>query len=216
MSNTHYDRTVDIVRHAIPRMSEHKIPITPSNYVVWYEYLTESNQELRKEMDALLGRDQPISQGELQDLYARYIEQRGERVQIAKTTLSQIVNALINQISEADGHYGSFSSELNGLAASLAGEVSVDELNALIERATRATNTVVERGAQLRQQFKELSTEMQNGRGELARSYQQARTDTLTEVNNRLAFQETLDGLTAGQSRTLPDDGRRRFLQTGQ
>ena len=32
-----YDQTVDIVHSAIPRMSELKIPITPSNYAVWYE-----------------------------------------------------------------------------------------------------------------------------------------------------------------------------------
>ncbi|MCB1727577.1 MAG: GGDEF domain-containing protein, partial [Gammaproteobacteria bacterium] len=54
---TSYDRTVDIVRSAIPRMSELKIPITPSNYAVWYEYLSDSNEALRLEMDALLSRD---------------------------------------------------------------------------------------------------------------------------------------------------------------
>ena len=43
MPNTNYDRTVNIVRNAIPRMSKFRIPITPSNYAVWYEYLTESN-----------------------------------------------------------------------------------------------------------------------------------------------------------------------------
>jgi len=75
-----YDQTVNIVRNAIPRMSELKIPITPSNYAVWFEYLSESNPALRAEMDALLGRAEPITDDEMQDLYTRYLEDRSEKV----------------------------------------------------------------------------------------------------------------------------------------
>lgn len=191
-SENSYEHTVAIVRDAIPRMSEHRIPITPANYAVWYEYLGRANQALRTEMDALLSRGRSISPTEMQDLYARYLDQRGERVQAAKTTLGQILSALISHTAQTEGHYDGFSSELGAIAASLEGETTADDLNAIIDRATRATNAALERGAELRQQFAALAAEMQQVRGELERSHEEARTDALTGVCNRLAFQETL------------------------
>ena len=191
-SENSYEHTVAIVRDAIPRMSAHRIPITPSNYAVWYEYLGRANLALRAEMDALLSRQQPISEAEMRDLYARYLDQRGERVQAAKTTLGQIINALISHIAQTDGHYDSFATELGDIAASLVDETTADDLNTIIDRATRATNAALERGAELRQQFSTLAAEMQHVRGELERSHEEARTDALTGVCNRLGFQETL------------------------
>lgn len=192
-----YDRTVHIVRNAIPRMSELKIPITPSNYAVWYEYLSESNLDLRAEMDTLLGRGQPITDGEMRALYERYLEERSDKVQYAKKALSQVVHALMTHIDQADGHFSSFSGELNEVATQLSGEISPDGLNRLIDRAVRATNGALERGAEMKQRFSRLAEEMQQVRSELARSQEEARLDALTGVNNRLAFQEELEALIA-------------------
>ena len=199
---TSYDRTVAIVRNAIPRMSELKIPITPANYAVWYEYLNESNEDLQQEMDALLGRDTPITDAQMRALYERYLEARSEKVQLAKTALSQVVNALLMQIGQADGHYNHFSAELNEVAQALSGEVNADGLGALIDRAVRATNSALERGAELKQQFSDLALEMQQVRSELARSQEEARADPLTGLHNRLAFQEELAGLAAAANDT--------------
>ena len=191
-SDKDYDQTVHIVRSAIPRMSEHKIPITPPNYAVWYEYLSESNQALRDEMDALLSRDQAITEAEIRTLYERYLDERSEKVRIAKTALSQVVNALMSHISQADGHYSNFSSELGEVAQGLAADVSAEGLNSLIDRAVRATNTALERGAELKQKFSDLAVEMQQVRSELARSQEEARSDALTGLHNRLALQEEM------------------------
>lgn len=195
MPNTNYDQTVSIVRNAIPRMSELRIPITPINYAVWYEYLTESNQGLRQEMDALLDREQPITDSEMSSLYERYLEQRSENIQVAKTALSQVVNTLLSHIDHADGHFSSFSSELGDIASSLDGETSVDDLNQLMDRAMQATNAALERGAEMKHKLSSLAAEMDDVRDKLARSQEEARVDALTGVNNRLAFQENLEKL---------------------
>ena len=190
-----FDQTVDIVRSAIPRMSEHKIPMTPCNYAVWFEYLAESNQPLRDEMDALLGREEPILDSEMRDLYERYLEERNEKVTSAKNALGQVVQTLMNHIHQADDHYSSFSSELQVVADGLNDDVSTESLNALIDRAVQATNSALERGAQMKQQFSNLAVEMQQVRSELARSQEEARSDPLTGLFNRLAFQEELSKL---------------------
>jgi diguanylate cyclase len=194
-TNTQYDQTVDIVRNAIPRMSELKIPITPSNYAVWYEYLSDSNQALRQEMDVLLSRGQPITNGEMKGLYERYLKERNEEQWVAKTALSQMVSTLMSHIENADGHYSGFTSELNDIASSLAGDVSSKELDDLMDRAMRATNTALEQGKDLKQRLSSLATEMEDVRGKLERSQKEARADALTGLHNRLAFQEELAAL---------------------
>ena len=191
-TNTQYERTVDIVRNAIPRMSELKIPITPSNYAVWYEYLSDSNQALRQEMDVLLSRGQPITNAEMQGLYERFLKERSEQQWVAKTALSQMVATLISHIENADGHYSGFSNELNDIASRLTGDVASKELDELMDRAVRATNTALEQGKELKQQLSSLATEMVHVRGKLERSQKEARADALTGLHNRLAFQEEL------------------------
>jgi diguanylate cyclase len=194
-AGSNYDHTVNIVRSAIPRLSELKIPITPSNCAVWFEYLSKGNPALQAEMDALLSRDQPISDDEMKNLYVRFLEDRREKVASAKSALNQVVNALMHHISQADGHYSSFSTELQDVAQGLSQDVSTDDLNSLIDRAVKATNSALERGAEMRQKFSDLAVEMQQVRSALARSQEEARSDALTGVYNRLAFQEEIGRL---------------------
>lgn len=194
-TTTNYDHTVDIVRNAIPRMSELKIPITPPNYAVWYEYLSNSNQALGQEMDALLSRKQPITNIEMKALYEHYLEERSEKLSVAKTALSQLVSALVNHIKHADVHYSGFSTELNEITASLAGETSAEDLYTLMNRAVSATNTALEHGAELKQKLSSLACEMDEVRSKLVHSQQEARADALTGLHNRLAFQEEMAAL---------------------
>ena len=173
-------------------MSELRIPITPSNYAVWYEYLSETNQALEQEMDALLSRAQPITDREMQSLYERFLKERSEEQWIAKTALSQMISTLMTHIANADGHYTGFSAELGGIAATLSGDVSTKELDELMSRAVRATNSALEKGKELKQRLSTLTTEMEDLRGQLERSQKDARADALTGLLNRLAFQEQL------------------------
>ena len=194
-TNTQYDKTVQIVRNAIPRMSELKIPITPSNYAVWYEYLTDANKALGQEMDALLSRDTPITNAEMRGLYERFLKERGEEQWVAKTALTQMVSTLMSHIENADDQYSGFSSELNDIATRLSGDVSAQQLDELMDRALSATNTALEQGKGLKLQLSTLASEMKDVRGKLERSQKEARADTLTGLHNRLAFQEELAAL---------------------
>jgi diguanylate cyclase len=176
-------------------MSELQIPITPSNYAVWYEYLSDSNQDLCREMDVLLGRDQPITNTEMKELYERFLNDRSEERWIAKTALSQMVSTLMSHIENADGHYAGFSTELSDIATGLSGEVSAQELDQLMDRAVRATNKALEQGKDLKKRLSSLATEIEDVRGKLDRSQKEARADALTGLHNRLAFQEELAAL---------------------
>ena len=192
-SNTenHYNKTVEIVRDAIPRMSELQIPITPENYAIWYEYLSDSNQALCREMDALLNRDEPLSSAEMQVLYKRYIENRNEKLEFAKTALSQLISSLQGHVK----HYDGFSNELSDIANELDENISSEDFNILIDKAVNATKAALNESEALRSNLSSMAAEMEVIQDKLARSEEEARADVLTGLSNRLAFQETLADL---------------------
>ena len=46
------EESAGYVRLALPLMSQYKIPITPRNYAVWYDYVSGKSRELRDAIDA--------------------------------------------------------------------------------------------------------------------------------------------------------------------
>ena len=73
----------------------------------------------------------------------------------------------MGHIEHADGHYGGFSKELSDIASRLSGDISAAELDQLMDRAVRATNTALEQGKELTKQLSSLATEMDDVRGKL-------------------------------------------------
>ena len=52
--NNHYidlETTAEIVKKILPKMGEYKVPITPQNYRVWFEYYSGTNKELTEEIE---------------------------------------------------------------------------------------------------------------------------------------------------------------------
>ncbi len=191
----HYDRTVDIVRNAIPRMSELKIPITPVNYTVWYEYLSDSVPDLTAAMNALLLEADTVSGEAMRDLYERFLEDRDDKLQAAKKALAEMVRALMTHLGNADQSFDRFSTELHDIADSLSDDTSAEDLNALMDRALRATNVALTQGVEMKKQLSHLADEMQHMRAELERTYEAARIDALTGLCNRRVFDEALESL---------------------
>lgn len=192
---SYYDRSVDIVRNAIPRMSELKIPITPVNYAVWYEFLSDSVPDLTAAMNALLHDADTVSGEAMRDLYERFIEDRDNKLETAKKALAEMLKALMTHLGTADQSFDHYSGELHDIADSLSDDTSAEDLNALMDRALRATNVALTQGVEMKKQLTHLADEMQHMRAELERTHEAARIDALTGLCNRRVFDEALESL---------------------
>ncbi len=62
-----------ILRHAVPKMSELKVPVTPDNYAVWYEYYKGINLDLKRAIDGLLSTNVSFTPDVSSSLYKKYI-----------------------------------------------------------------------------------------------------------------------------------------------
>jgi diguanylate cyclase len=191
-AENHYDLTIQIARTVLPRMSELQIPITPSNYAVWFEYARETNPALQEAIDVLLEQGQPITNEQCRNFHERFISSDGGELAAAEAALANLVRTLLNQLSEAEGSFSKFSTTLNGIVEDLSADATTDELTSLIERALSATSAALDQGATLKAQLVSLANEMHGMRDELRRSEEKALVDPLTGLQNRLAFKAEL------------------------
>ena len=78
------EKSAEYLRLALKHMGEHKIPVNPVNYLVWYEYVSGSNLKLRLAIDTLIKDSRPFTAELNNGLYKRFIsdEQRLRSEQI--------------------------------------------------------------------------------------------------------------------------------------
>ena len=57
------------LRLALRLMSQYKVPVTPRNYNVWYKYVSGSDGELNRTIDAMRKKEEEFSQENNKALY---------------------------------------------------------------------------------------------------------------------------------------------------
>ena len=60
------------VRLALPLMFKHEVPVTPRNYMVWYDYVSGNNEELRKTIDRIIEKGEVFSEETNNILYSQF------------------------------------------------------------------------------------------------------------------------------------------------
>jgi len=185
-----YDYAASIAERAMRAMVEQRIPPTPTNFAIWFQYFAGSHDDLRNAIDLLIDHNRPFDARTNQDLFETYVApqvsavvvETSERLHtlmgVAKEFLTTAIadnRSQIQAISEVAGQ-GKAGVDPKALVGQL--------MNELARAATRATR--LEAG------FAEKTRELDVIRDSLSKSEERARTDTLTGLANRGALDEFL------------------------
>ncbi|WP_342736360.1 GGDEF domain-containing protein [Bradyrhizobium sp. B117] len=185
-----YDYAASIAGRAIQAMAEQRIPPTPINFAVWFQYFAGSHDDLRNAIDLLIDHNRPFDNRTSLDLFETYV---APQVNTVVTATSERLHTLMGTAREflttaiADNHsqMQAISEVADQGKAGVDPKVLVAQLmNELARAATRATR--LEAG------FAEKTRELDVIRDSLSRSEERARTDTLTGLANRRALDEFL------------------------
>jgi diguanylate cyclase len=185
-----YDYAASIAGRAVRSMAEQRIPPTPTNFAVWFQYFAGNHDDLRNAIDLLIDHNRPFDARTNQDLFETYV---APQVSAAVSSTSERLHGLMGAAKEflttaiADNH-----SQMQAISqVADQGKAGVDPkalvaqlMNELARAATRATR--LEAG------FAEKTRELDVIRDSLSRSEERARTDTLTGLANRRALDEFL------------------------
>jgi len=191
--NAKLKKTANLLREAIPKMSQLNIPLTPENYHVWYEYTMGGCLELNKAIDKLLKDGTTFTSTINQELYSSYIYQAPE--ESFQQSVQKLVTTLFEKITGMTQKTQNFSTSLEKYNDVLKRDPDIDTIASLIVNLIDDTDSVLESNQSMESMLEAMNEEVDILRNNLQALNKEAFTDKLTAIPNRRAFDKKIEHL---------------------
>lgn len=196
----------EYLRLTIPFLAQKGLPANPVNYALGFEIVSATNDSLNQAFHQLMEKGLPITPQLSQQLYDAHIAPPGtDQVAQANNEFGRVLGATHSLAQEMAAEGGKFQHSLECESPKLEHCSNVGELQQIVgtliadTRTMRETNEVMSASlAGHIQQIAELREQLDTSRAA-------AKTDALTGLQNRCAFDEQLDAeIKAAQNASLP------------
>lgn len=196
-----FQQASENLRRTLPLVNQHKTPVNPVNYAVWYEYVSGDNAQLSEAIDRRLQKNEPITAELTQQLYEKFVlmDMPG-RLSQTNNGLKLVVDNTLENINRAEAAATQYSSGLNQSQSQLEKCSDVQELKTLVGQILSNTQQLSQSSSELRSELSRSTEEIMKLREELEAVKQSARTDSLTGLLNRGSFDQELAGLCRDQN----------------
>jgi diguanylate cyclase len=194
--NHEFQQASENLRRTLPFVNQHKTPVNPVNYAVWYEYVSGDNADLTKAIDTRLSQNEPITAEVTQYLYEKYVLMgMPERMDKTNSGLKLVVDNTLSNINKAEAAASQCSSGLTQSQTQLESCDDVEQLKFLVGEILNNTQQLTQSSNELKSELIRSTEEIIKLREELEAVKQSARTDGLTGLLNRGAFDRELKQL---------------------
>ena len=180
---------------ALKLMADHGVPPCPDNYAVWFRYVSGRCPELTQEIDERIRDNRPIDLDVTLDLQRRYFsdEKLTDVTLTTGTRLNTEVDQLLRIIEESVGNSTALGASVRAASAGLSSGSSPSDVLKAVEAIVTASRKMEERSAELEEHLHATKKELNELQQNLEKAHTEARTDGLTGINNRKAFDEAID-----------------------
>lgn len=175
---------------------------TPANYEFWYRYATRSDPELVEAVDAVMRTMGRVSSRAMENIKREIF---GAQVEpdladlLAKT--QDQLGQMGRYVEHADIDARNYSRALNagreGMAEGMAGDGENGGQAALLAEMVNATSAMIEKTETLEKRLAASTGEIDTLRKDLVTAQSESRTDALTGLHNRKAFNAYLEAQAA-------------------
>lgn len=180
-----------ILRHAVPRMSELNIPVTPDNYAVWYEYFRGVNLDLKRAIDSLVASRTHFTAEVNAGLYNDFIREKSpEVIESVQVETQILINNFMTRLSEVTVGTAQFNLSLNEFQHNLSQDPDPKTLEHLIDTLAEEVTQVVTSNREMETSLKVMNEEVAVLKAEMEGLNVAVMTDQLTSLRNRRAFDE--------------------------
>ncbi len=197
------EQAADIVERIGALMAEGDIVPSPANYEFWHRYVTRVDAQLVEAVDAVRRTAGRVSaeamDGIRRDLYGAQLDDKV--VKLIEQTQSQL-NRMATYVAQTEGDTRSYSEALRDGQATLAAAHDPDRQRTLLAEMVAATSAMIEKAEKLENELALSVNEIARLRQDLERERSESRTDPLTGLPNRKAFNAYLE---AQAARALAD-----------
>lgn len=191
------DESVQILKRVLPLMSQQRVPTIPQNYAVWYDYVTNRNEELTTALEDHIARGASFDPMECRRLYERfYLAEIQEEVDGIQGAVREAVESVLSELSGLGTDISHFADVLDNCGESLQQNPTQEDLNVLVRELIRETAQTKARSQEVEGSLHGMASELTELRAQVDRLTRDSRTDALTGVANRRAFDEAMKRMT--------------------
>lgn len=178
---------------ALQSMRDAGIPATPSNFTIWYNYVSGRNTELSRTVDILLNNDRQIDEVVTRQLYDEFIEGGPGTDRVVDTTsrIEGSVDKIIENLESAGEGADAYGDALATFSGQLASG-SARNVGELIAKVINDTKHMQEQNNALVAQLAQSTGTISELRNDLEAVRMESLTDALTGIGNRKLFDSTL------------------------
>jgi diguanylate cyclase len=185
-----FEYATSVAEKAVRGMDAQRVPPTPNNFHVWFNYTLGAPPALKRAIDILIGNKRKFDLHTNRELFENYVGSKASDEAVAFNVSQQLHDVMASAqrfltaaIAENRDHIAAISDVAEQTEAGVDPKILVESLmRELANAATRAT--------QLEASFNEKSRELDTIRESLLQSEARAKTDTLTGLANRRALEE--------------------------
>ncbi len=189
-------KTANLLKEAIPKMSQLQIPLTPENYHTWYEYTNGGSLELNKSINELLENGSAFTSEVNKELYKKHINQSQEGVlKVFQQDVQELVTKLFEKINGMTKTTQNFSNSLEKYNDVLQADPDLETMTSLIANLIDDTGSVLDSNHAMESMMVHMNEEVESLRDNLQTLHTKAFTDQLTAIPNRRAFDKRIDEL---------------------
>lgn len=179
---------------ALRLMAQHGIPPAPDNYSVWFRYASGRVPELNQEIDGRIASALPIDLDTTVSLQKKYLTE-DKLADVTLNTgarLNTELDQILKIIEESVGNSTALGTTVREASEGLTSQSSASDVRKAVEAIVNASRKMEQRSTELEEHLQATKKELNELQQNLEKAHTEARTDGLTGVNNRKAFDEAL------------------------
>ena len=191
------DESVEVLKRVLPLMSQQRVPTIPQNYAVWFEYVTNRNDELTEALEEHMSTGDEFSAEACREFYEKFfLAEIHAEVDGIQGAVRDAVESVLSELGGLGTDIAHFSEVLDGCGDRLRENPSPEDLNLLVSELIKETARTKARSEEVEGSLHHMASELSELRAQVDRLTRDSRTDALTSVANRRAFDEALRKLT--------------------
>lgn len=190
--------SVEVLKKVLPLMSRQGVPTIPQNYAVWFDYVTSRNEDLRREVERRIAEGVEFTPTLCRRIYEHYyVDEVRAEVDGLRESMRDAVEAVLKELGDLGTDINHYSGVLDDCTDTLEGDLTQDDIKRLIVTLAKETKLAKDRSHEVESSLSGMAEELADLRAQVNRLSRDSRTDALTGVANRRAFDEVMRKMVA-------------------
>ncbi len=190
---SHLNQVIQYLKRTLPEMNKRRIPATPENYAVWYEYISGHNPKLSSTIDSYIKENVEFTEKLNATLYKNYIEnEKNAALEKIQVEVRSLIEELLSSVGTSGKDLTEYGSVLEKFTQQMERENNIDIVRKLVSDLILQTKSQEESTRSMKQSLKTMAEEIHSLRKEIENLSVASATDPLTHAANRATFDSEL------------------------